>query len=166
MQLELKWNALSIHYNLGGGTHGHLGLSMTNTKSATLSPIAYVRPMHPGILQIPSNTTRVSSYKIKRVYNENSWVFQKVRGVEQALIQQLLISVYKKYIISINNRTTGKFTGNIRDIFAYLLATYGKISPIYLDNFEKEVTEIHYDPVNPVDNIFNKIEIFPSTGTW
>ena len=59
------------------------------------------------------------------------------------------------------NNTTGKFTGNIRDIFAYLLATYGKISPIYLDNFEKEVTEIHYDPVNPVDNIFNKIENLP-----
>ena len=35
---------------------------------------------------------------------------------------------------------------------------YGKISPSHLNDLEKEVTDIHYDPVTPVDDIFNNIE--------
>ena len=50
--------------------------------------------------------------------------------------------------------------GNIRKIVAYLLSMYGKISPSHLNNFKKEVTDMHYDPVTLVDNIFNKIEDF------
>ena len=32
MQLELKTNALSVHSNIGGGTHGHIVLLMTNAQ--------------------------------------------------------------------------------------------------------------------------------------
>ena len=39
MKLELKSNALSVHYNLGGVTLGHLELFMNNDKYATLSPV-------------------------------------------------------------------------------------------------------------------------------
>ena len=42
--------------------------------------------------------------------------------------------------------------------FAYLLSTYRKMSPSHLNNFEKVVTDMHYDPVTPVNNIFNSIE--------
>ena len=55
------------------------------------------------------------------------------------------------------NRATGQFMGNIRQIFVYLLAEYGKLSPSHLNAFEK-VIEMDYDPVNPVGNIFNKVE--------
>ena len=67
MKLELKSNALSIHSNLGGGTQGNLGLLMTNTKYATRSPVPYGHPVHPGIVQIPNNATRVAPYVLKRV---------------------------------------------------------------------------------------------------
>ena len=121
MQLELKSNDFSVYSNLGGVPHGHFGLLMTNTKYATLPPVAYVRPVHPGILQIPSNATRVTLYKLKRVYDKNIRVFHEVCGVEEALIQQVVTAVNKKYIISMKTRTTGQFTGNIRQIVAYLL---------------------------------------------
>ena len=49
MQLELKTNALSVHLNLGGATHGHLELLLTNTKFATLSNDLYLGPVHPNI---------------------------------------------------------------------------------------------------------------------
>ena len=58
IQLELKINAPSVNSNLKCGTHGDLGLLMTNTKYATLSSITYVRPAHPGILLIPNNDTQ------------------------------------------------------------------------------------------------------------
>ena len=68
------------------------------------------------------------------------------------------MAINKQYITAIENRATDKFTGNIRQIFLYLLTTYKKLSPSQLNNFEREVTEIHYDPINPVDIIFNKVE--------
>ena len=70
----------------------------------------------------------------------------------------MFTDIDEQYIISMKNCTNIQFTGNIRQIFTYLLSTYGKISPSHLRNFEKEVTDMHYDPVTPVENIFNKIE--------
>jgi hypothetical protein len=158
MQLELKTNALSVHSNLGGAQHGHLGLLMTNAQYALVSDTPYERPEHPGVLHIPHNATRVASDALKRTYDENLRVFHEVRGVEQALIQQIVTAVEEQYIIAMKNRDTGQFTGDIRQIFTYLQNTYGKISPSQLSQFEKEISEMHYDPVTPVDNIFNKIE--------
>ena len=76
IQLEIKTNALYVHSNLGGATHGHLGLLITNTKYATLSKIPYVRTVHPGILKIPNNDTSSESYELKRVYDRNLLVFR------------------------------------------------------------------------------------------
>ena len=45
MHLELKSNPISVHSNLGGATHGHLGIFVTNMKYATLSPVPYIRPV-------------------------------------------------------------------------------------------------------------------------
>ena len=126
-------------------------------KYATLPPVQYVCPVHPGILQIPNNATRVALYKFKIVYNENLWVFHKVRGIKQALIQQIITSVEEQYIISMKNHTTKQFPRNLLQIAAYLLSTYGKISPSHLKNFEKEVIDMHYYPVTAVNKIFNNI---------
>ena len=56
------------------------------------------------------------------------------------------------------NITIRNFTGDIREIFAYLMSRYQIISPSYLNYFKIEVIDIHYDTVTPVDNIFNKIK--------
>ena len=164
MQLKLKSNNLSVHSNLEGGTHGHLRILMTNTKYATLSPVPYVRPMHPGIMQIANNATRVASYKLKRVYDENLQVFHELRRVEQALIQKVVTSVDKQYITSTKNHTTKQFTESIRQIVAYLFSTYRKISSSNLNDLKKEVTDMHYDTVNPVDKNFNNIEYLLEYG--
>ena len=137
MHLELKSNALSVHLNLGGATHGNIVIFTTKKKYATLSPITYVRSMHPVILLIPNNATRFTSYELKQVYDKNLWVSHKVCGFEQAVIQQVGKSVDEQCILSMKNRTTGQFMGNIRQIFEYLLSTYGKISPSHLKHFKK-----------------------------
>ena len=60
MQLELKSNAVYVHSNIGGATHVHLVLLMKNTTYDTLSPVPYVCPIHPDILLITNNATRVA----------------------------------------------------------------------------------------------------------
>ena len=158
MKIEIKTNALYIHSNLGDATHINLGIFMTDTKYATLSNVLYVRTVHPGTLLIPKNTMRVESYEIKRVYDENLQVFHKVSGVKQELIKKVFTAVKKKYTKAMKKQATCQFTGNIRQIFSYLLTTYRKFSLSQLNDFEKEATKIHYDLVTPVDNIFNKVE--------
>ena len=81
IQLDIKTNDLSFHYNLGGATIWHIRLLMTDAKYATLSNVLYVHTKHHGILLIPKNATRVASYELKCVYNKNLQVFHKVRGV-------------------------------------------------------------------------------------
>ena len=49
--------------------------------------------MHPVIIITPNNAKRVASYELERVYNDNIQIFRKVRGVEQAFIQQVITSV-------------------------------------------------------------------------
>ena len=83
-----------------------------------------------------------------------------VCGVEKSLIQQIVAAIDVQYIISsMRDHNTGQFTGNVLQIVQYLQNTYGTIPPSQLLEFQKEVTEMHYDtPVTPVDSIFNKIE--------
>ena len=50
---ELKSNATSVTSDLGGGGHGHLGIVLTPAEYAVISPIPYVRPVHPGPLVVP-----------------------------------------------------------------------------------------------------------------
>ena len=105
INLKLKTNALSVHSNLRGATHRNLVLLMKNTKYATMSNVPYICPMHPGVLLITNNSIRATSYRIKRVYDENLQVFHKVWGYKQALIQQFSTAVNKQHIISIKNLT-------------------------------------------------------------
>ena len=131
---------------------------MTNEKYAIPSKVPYARPVQPIILLILNNATGVELYKLKQVYDKNLLVFHEVRGVKQALIQQVVTEFNEQYTISTKNLTTGQFMVSIRQIFAYLLATYGKMSPRYLNDLKKEVTEMNYDPVTPVNKVFNKVE--------
>ena len=90
MQLELKENAISVHSNLGGGNHGHLGLLMTDPHYTLIVNTPYVRPVYPGNFILASGETRVKANALQCAHDETLHVFHKVYGAEQALIQKLL----------------------------------------------------------------------------
>ena len=58
LKTELMRNASSVPSDLGGGANGHLGLLLTAPEYQPVNAIAYVRPVHPGILVIPPGTTQ------------------------------------------------------------------------------------------------------------
>jgi len=98
--IDLQANAQSVHSNLGGGAHGHLGLIMTPTQYAIHSTTPYVCPTHPGTLMIFVGTTRLAAEELERNHTESLRVFHEVRGVEKALIQQLVAAIDNKYLIA------------------------------------------------------------------
>ena len=116
MANELKQNASSVYSNLGGGAHGHLGLLLSPQIYALISNVPYVRQAHPGPLIIPANATSHAAALQERTWKEELRVFHEVRGVEQALIAQIINTVEESYVLSVRNRTTGQYTGNVGDI--------------------------------------------------
>ena len=54
---KLKANATKISSELGGGSHGHLGLVLSAAEYLNISAVSYVRPLHPGVLIIPPNAS-------------------------------------------------------------------------------------------------------------
>jgi hypothetical protein len=52
---ELKANAQSVYSNLSDGAH--LALILSDAQYALLTDIPFERPVHPGALVIPANTT-------------------------------------------------------------------------------------------------------------
>jgi hypothetical protein len=158
LHLELKTNSTSVHSNLGGGQFGHLGLVISPARYAMESNEAYVRPVHPGTLVIAAGDTRHAQDAHEREHKEQLRTFHETRNVEIALIQQIVSAIDGQYISPMKNRNTGQFTGTIYQILVYLQNTYGKISPGQLSAFEKEVSEYHYDPITPIDVVFNKVE--------
>ena len=90
---------------------------------------------------------------LNRTHKEQVRVFHEVRGVEQALISQITSAINEMYILSFKNRLTGQYTGNVLDILNFC-----KISHSQLLSFEQEVTNFVFDPLTPVENVFNKVE--------
>ena len=155
---EIKANAMSVHSNLGGGSSGHLGLVINQLEYSSVTPIFFIRPLHPGRLNIPLNANRDMQEAYIRQHTEQLRIFHEVYGVERALIQQLTKAVQPCYLSALRNRTTGQFTGNLLEILTYLKELYGKITPGELGEMYNDTYNFVYNPSTPVEVIFNKVE--------
>ena len=104
---------MAVQSNLGSGQHGYLGLVVSLTAYSLLTKTPFFCQLHPGNLSTPIAATRHAQEKLKHQYDENLRVFHETRGVERALIQQLVLAAEAKYITSTRNRTNGQFTGTL-----------------------------------------------------
>ena len=105
------WNkvmaiARSMYSNLGGGTHGHLGLVLKTAQYAAISTTNFTRPDHPVPLTIPSAATVVQRSTLRDAHTEDLQVFREVMGVEQALIQKIVATIDATYLEDVRDRTT------------------------------------------------------------
>jgi hypothetical protein len=83
---------------------------VTVDQYALISNIAYMREPHPGELVLAQNATRVAAEAQRHAHDEHIRVFHEVRGVEQALIQQIVAAVEEQYLVAMKERSTGQFT--------------------------------------------------------
>ena len=87
---ELKANASSVPMTLGGGTHGHLGLVLSDIIYGTLTNnVLFVTPQNPGPFAPPAGATGAQIEAAKDVsWKELCNTFQICQATEQALIAQ------------------------------------------------------------------------------
>ena len=156
---EIKANAASVPSNLGGGALGHLGLAITDGQYALLSNAAFNRPVHPGQLVIPPNSTQAQIAALKEQHEEQLRVFKEVLAVESALRQQINGAIDPTYLNAIRNRQTNAIVMTVSDIFhRHLYDIYGKVDKELLETEREKVVKMTYDVSYPPDVVYEAIE--------
>ena len=144
----LYGNAAAVKTTLGGGTHGPVGLLMSDKLYKTLSPTQpYIAPSDPGPpppFPNPTNTEAVKTYK-------------NHCNMDDALKTQIIEAVEDDYLVEKNNKYTGYMASTARDLLVHLLDRYGNISAADLEQNKTEM-EKPLDPSIPIASYYKRIE--------
>ena len=155
---QLKANAGAVNSDLGGGEHGHLGLVLQPEEYARVSNTPYVRPEHPGELNIPLGTPQHESHRLRAEHKEAFRIFRETTDVEKALRHQITAAIPREYLDALRNREANAITISIPDILDYLFLNYGTVEQEEVTREEQLVRNIKYAPPTPLVVLFNKIE--------
>lgn len=156
---EVKANAASVHSDLGGGIHGHLGMVITPTSYTHLSATPWVDPVHPGsIVNIPAGTAQHQASHLRDVHNQALGLFQLADAVRTIITSQIKNAVEEDYLADEVNLTTGKFSSDLHTTIQNLFTEYGSVKPAFVQEKLQELQNKHYDPAVPLAATFARIE--------
>ena len=80
---ELKANAASVISDLGGGTHGHLGLVLTPAEYALVSQFLYDRLIQPPPLVTAGAATQHAAERMRDDHKEALRLFREMISLEK-----------------------------------------------------------------------------------
>ena len=155
---EMKANAASVPCDLEGGAHGHLGVMLTGPEYANLLVTNYMRPLHPGILNIKEGATNYESTRLLNEHKELLRLNREANNVEDCLLKQLGKTLPELYLKSFRNQYSNTFHTKIQTILLYLFTTYGYITPEELKEQEEALCAKVFDIQQPFIIMFNEFE--------
>ena len=112
-----------------------------------------------GVIQEPPITTEEIILQ-KFQYDEQLRLYNEVQAVEALLRTQIIDVIEEEYLVSLRNQTTDMIHANIPEIFIFLRANYGQLSPQQLEERESNLDNYNYDPSTHINTVFNKIQDF------
>ena len=154
----LRQNAASVRSDLGGGAHGHLGLILNDAAYLALTGHQYIRPPHPGALNIPHGTAHHEAVRLREEHHINIQLFRETIDVENALRNQLIASIEPDYIKELENRDTSTIIMPLPDILEFLFRRYGLVDSKRLQQTEDKVTAFAWNVSDAPVVLFNLIE--------
>ena len=84
-------HAASVPCDLGGGSHGHLRLALTPVEYTNINPLAYIRHLHPGILNILVGTANYEATMLTCEHKERTRLNREANNVDTCLLKQVKI---------------------------------------------------------------------------
>jgi hypothetical protein len=139
----LQENSRAIDTHLGGGTLGHLGLIISDSSYAMItpttdtSPTFGISPQAPG--RAPSNTEGTSAQirAAHHVWEEDVQTYRTYTSMQQALEKQIISVFEPMYLDVLNDNMVGLTNISAIDLLDHLFSTYGNITTVDLEiNFE------------------------------
>ena len=155
----LQTGALGIQSDLGGGAHGHLGLVLDDaTYQAISGGIPYIRPPHPGVLEVPAGTAHHEAVRFRDEHQTNLKLHRETHDVEATMREIIMLAVEHEWLQAIMDPELDTLTGDIPTILAYLFLNYGQLDQDFLDKEEKTLDEFVWNPNDHINVVFNAID--------
>jgi len=159
---QVKANAASVPSTLGGGQHGHLGLTTNATTYARIASTPYVRPTAPAPLG-PNNTgTAAQISENRRTYNLAVARYHQANHIEKTILNQIQEALDESTLMPLLHEDTGTIKSSIPEVFKYLFDTYGNITDQMIHDERAALLQHQYIHNEPVANIFSKIHKYSS----
>ena len=115
--------------SLANGVTGHLGLTMSDTDFALVSPHhMYIWQVAPGLFVPPAAGTGPQISAAQSVHDEALRLFNEFTMVEKILITQMRNAIDPKYFEEQLHATTWLPIGDIATILSNLFTTYGTVT--------------------------------------
>jgi hypothetical protein len=159
LQRQIYANAEAVP-NQKHGTNGYLGLVMTGEEYAKRSTQPFE---HPGPVQPfdpPQNATQYMLISLEKQHDKGQNYVKEFRQMQTTILQQIREAIDEEYLMAHLDPMTSNFTCTIPELMHYLFETYAYISPEELEQRRAEVTGFEYTANQPIDLIFQKINMF------
>jgi hypothetical protein len=123
-------------------------------------PCTMVSPVNPGPFVPPAGGTGPQIEAAKDVWRKLQQTVKLCQATGKALVAQIVASIDPIYIRALLlNRATGQYSSSICTVILRLFTVYGKITPKQVKGKEMELYNMHYDISQPVDTVFNAIDL-------
>ena len=155
---DIKANAKYIRSNIGGWSHGHFSLMLTNEKYMITSPTAFVYLTHPGTLITLEGTTSHTNSNMRIAHTEKMCLFWEVMRFEQDLVQQIFATFEEAHITDICKQMTKSINNTMEDMLTHLQDKYSKLTPHKLLEREDISKKTTYHPKDPKETVFSAVE--------
>ena len=118
-----------MYSNLGGGTHGLLGLVLTGPEYALGSPILFVRPVHQGALVLPAGVgvTNLQREMVRDAHNDEIQIFTEINIVGKTIIKHITQAIPELYVKQFRDVHSNAVSVTISALLTTLLTTYGNV---------------------------------------
>ena len=136
----MSTNVATIPTTLGGGTLGHVAITVSPTIYATLSTSPFIAPNAPN----PPNLTSMTALQISaanRAYDKDLQTFRDYNLLQNALKKMLIAAVDPIYLKAISQPYVGLGNKTVWELLEHLYNIYAKITPSNLKNNDKRMNE-------------------------
>ena len=128
LEQQLIANAANIQCELGGGSHGYLGLLKSPEKYAIIAPdTPFVMPASPGQLVLPNNTTGHESFRLQQNHIIAVDKYKEAREVRKALGLMLKNAIDHEYISEFLDSDTYLINQPLYNVLESLYDQYGQV---------------------------------------
>ena len=129
-QTQSNANASSVHSNSGGGSHGHLVLTMPPAEYALLpNVVALIAPVCPPNHPVhPAQAKQPQITEINCLHKAMHHIFRTYDDLDKDLKTQIIQATPVCYINALRHQTLGFSTITSLDLLTHLWNTYGMIT--------------------------------------
>jgi hypothetical protein len=159
----LQANSRAMDTHLGGGTLGHLSLSISDASYAMISPTTdagptlWATPNSPGRAPATTDGTAAQISAARHIWEEDVQTYLTCTSVQHSLKKQIISVFEPMYFDILNENMVGYANISARDILDHLFETYENITAVDLEiNFEH--MRRAWDPQQPVESLLKQIQ--------